>query len=118
MGGQVWRRRILGEFGDKRALLAFFEMLTDTDSDVRRAAVDALGETWRPENAESLMTCTKDSDRDVVTRAWIALGRLGDPRAFNPLVILLLAPDASKQDISAAKYSCDWKHRPSGRAAF
>ena len=83
----------LANLGDKRALPRVLEMLTDTDSDVRRAAVNALGELGGPENVESLMTCTKDSDRDVVTRAWIELGRVGDTRAFNPLVVLLLAPE-------------------------
>jgi HEAT repeat protein len=72
----------LGEIGDARAMEPLAEALTDEDSEVKRAAAEALVRIG-PAAVELLITVLKE--RSEWYAAW-ALGQIGDARAVEPLV--------------------------------
>jgi HEAT repeat protein len=58
----------------------------DWDSDVRRAATEALGKLGDKRAVEPLIKALDDKEWDVRRAAAEALGKLGDPRAVEPLI--------------------------------
>ncbi len=104
----------LGKIGDVRALKPLLATLRDSDLDVREAVVEALDQIgYKPgkyENAawywiakkewdqcvalgapalKPLLAVLKDSDLDVRKAAAYALGKIGDARAVESLVVAL-----------------------------
>lgn len=57
----------------------------DTDRQVRLAAIEALGAIGRWDSARVLLPALEDPDRDVMSQAAVALGRIGNPVATEPL---------------------------------
>jgi HEAT repeat protein len=62
------------------------QLLTDADSNVRIAAIDALIALGDTSVVDALIPRLTDPDPDVSFKAAYALGRLGDPRALAPLL--------------------------------
>ncbi len=93
----------LGEFGDKRAVEPLLEKLSDLDPGVRRAAAESLKRSGadKTQMVDGYIKALSSSNKFVCMEAVQALGRLGDERAFEPLVGRLL----------------DWHHGVSGAAA-
>jgi HEAT repeat protein len=74
--------RALGYIGDARAVEPLIAALKDGDQGIRRSATGALVKIGAPA-VEPLIAAFKDQDvRKYVARA---LGRIGDPRAAEPL---------------------------------
>jgi HEAT repeat protein len=107
--------RALGKLGDANAVTAITRLLADSESTVRIAAAEALanlgqrkwlkrvkgapedferlGESKDPDVFDALMDAL-NARRDYYSfeGAIVALGRLGDPRALEPLVQILEHP--------------------------
>jgi hypothetical protein len=62
------------------------QMLADSDSNVRIAAIDALIALGDTSVIDALISRLADPNPDVSFKAAYALGRLGDPRALAPLL--------------------------------
>jgi hypothetical protein len=69
--------------------------LKDENSDVRKAAADALVKIGAPA-VEPLIAALKDENSDVRQAAAKALGKIGDPRAVEPLIAALKDKDVRK----------------------
>jgi HEAT repeat protein len=80
---------------DSTALSALEELLHDDDSDVRRLAVQALGELELPAAADDLLRATDDVDAEVRATALRALARLGSASAAGRARALAFDPDGS-----------------------
>jgi HEAT repeat protein len=68
------------------AVPALIQALGDSDSAVRRAAAEALGDIGDPQAVPALIQALGDSDWDVRWAAAKALGKLGDPQAIPALI--------------------------------
>ena len=84
--------RQLGESREPRALKPVVEALKDSDSDVRKAAAEALVKIGAPA-VEPLIAALKDSNWMVPKAAAEALGQIGDARAVEPLIAALKDSD-------------------------
>ena len=108
---QVTSVRLLGKFGDSRAVEAAVNLLKNKLSHIRQAAADALDQSgWKPGQDESsawywiakrkfskcvksgeqaltpLITCMGFSDLEISAQAARALGKTGHPRAVEALL--------------------------------
>lgn len=82
--------RTLGAYRTVPADEALAAALQDSDSDVRIAACETLGNRRGPEPARLLSeTVSSDTDIDVRLAATRALGEVGDPSAVNGLSVAL-----------------------------
>lgn len=82
---------LLGLAPDSRAVQASIAALEDKEDGVRLEAVIALGKSKAPEALEPLISALGDCCSDRVRRAAIeALGKLGDQRAADPILISML----------------------------
>jgi HEAT repeat protein len=74
-----------------RELLA---QLKDTSKERRRTAVMKLGMLGGDQAVRALIYALQDDYEDLIVRgrAALMLGKLGDPRAVNPLIRALVAP--------------------------
>jgi len=63
--------------------------LNDADVEVRRAAIEALGQLGDVRAVEPLLVALNDADVEVRRAAIEALGQLGDVRAVEPLLVTL-----------------------------
>ena len=82
---------LLGELGDRRAVLPLIDLLRtgeagDVFANVRARAAEALGRLGDPQAVEPLIAALTDEDAETRAKAIEALGRLGDPRAVEPLI--------------------------------
>jgi HEAT repeat protein len=75
----------LGKIGAP-AVDPLFAALKDKNTDIRRAALAALGKTKDARATAVLVAALDDPDSSVRNSASIALGELGDPRAVGPLI--------------------------------
>ena len=83
----------LGEIGDSGAVEPLIAALkNDEYSGVRWKAAEALSKIGSPA-VESLIGALRHHDDDVRWKAAIALGEIGDPRAIDPLIMLLCDQD-------------------------
>lgn len=57
----------------------------DRDKKVRLAAIEALGAIGRSDSAKVLLPLLDEPDREVASQAAVALGRIGNPVAVEPL---------------------------------
>jgi HEAT repeat protein len=80
----------LGKTGDSLAIEPLAGALTDQDSHVRVAAVEALSQIGRPECSDVLLRSLTDQDHHVRAAGVEALGRLGDVRLVEPIAQSLL----------------------------
>ncbi|MEA3488865.1 MAG: HEAT repeat domain-containing protein, partial [Candidatus Omnitrophota bacterium] len=82
----------LGELGDKRAIEPLLSMLSDPDPGVRRAVTVALRKlrATRAQMVDGYIKALSSSNKIACMEAAEALGRLGDERAFGPLLERLL----------------------------
>jgi len=67
----------------------FIQDLKSTDSNLRKQAIWALGETRDPQAVESLISALKDKDPDIRSKAAFALGKIADIRAVEALFTAL-----------------------------
>jgi HEAT repeat protein len=82
---------LLGEVGDRRAVLPLIDLLRtgeagDVFANVRARAAEALGRIGDPRAVEPLIAALADEDLETCAKATEALGRLGDLRAVEPLI--------------------------------
>jgi HEAT repeat protein len=82
----VWA---LGSIGDPSAVPGLVAASRHEDPGVRKAAVHALGPFAGEESEAGLVAALADPAPDVAWNAAIALGRRGDPRARDALLLLL-----------------------------
>jgi HEAT repeat protein len=83
----------LGEIGDSGAVEPLITALkNDEYSGVRWKAAEALSKIGAPA-VEALIGALRHPDDDVRWKAAIALGDIGDPRAIEPLIMLLCDED-------------------------
>ncbi len=83
----------LGEIGDSGAVEPLITALkNDEYSGVRWKAAEALSKIGAP-SVEALIGALRHHDDDVRWKAAIALGEIGDPRAIDPLIMLLCDED-------------------------
>jgi HEAT repeat protein len=80
----------LGLIGDARAVEPIIAALKDSDKSVREAAADTFWH-WNEEvrAVEPLINALKDDDMEVRRSAALALGRVKDRRAAQPLATLI-----------------------------
>jgi HEAT repeat protein len=84
--------KALGEIGDVRAVTALIDVMRFPNADnVRFNARDALIRLGKPV-VPFLIDALKDEDRLVQEEATVALGRIGDKRAIEPLKKCLDSP--------------------------
>lgn len=70
---------------DPRAVAALTELLADSSRDVRRAAIDALGDLRATSAVPRLLELLEDPSSSVRYEAVRALGEIGDASAVTPL---------------------------------
>ncbi|WDI42658.1 HEAT repeat domain-containing protein [Bremerella sp. P1] len=91
---RVHMLRSLAKLNTPDAFAAIKSSLFDSDADVRRAAVVALGESKNPEAVDALAdVLIRDRDYDVRVTAATALGEFKTPKAKEALVPALDARD-------------------------
>ena len=71
------------------AVELLIEQLHQENTEIRRAAISALGRIGDRRAVPALAALLQEGDRPVRIAAASALARLGDPRAFEPLLSLL-----------------------------
>jgi HEAT repeat protein len=69
---------------------------------VRKEAIKAVGTMGNVAYLANLLQLLKDPDTGIVTAAIVAIGRLKDPRAEKPLLILLTHPAPEIRSAAAA----------------
>jgi HEAT repeat protein len=94
-GAGVLEKR--SESRDEDRLIA---MLKDQDSNVRKAAVQALGKKGNTLVVDSLIAALKDKDINVREATVKALGKIGDSRAVEPLISAMLISTIDEMKIS------------------
>jgi HEAT repeat protein len=79
--------RLLGNSQNPAAVARLIELVSDRSEHdwVRSAAAESLGRTKATEATEPLITMLKDTVWNVRYQAAVALGRVGDPAAVEPL---------------------------------
>ncbi|MGA7076917.1 MAG: HEAT repeat domain-containing protein, partial [Halobacteriota archaeon] len=94
---------VLGEISDPHAVEPLIKMLNDADSDVCKAAAEALGRIGEPA-VKTLIKVLSDADWGVRESAAAAdaLGRIGDSRAVEPLIRVLSDADSHVRESAAA----------------
>jgi HEAT repeat protein/beta-lactamase regulating signal transducer with metallopeptidase domain len=85
----------------KTAPTALIEALSDTDRDVRRAAVNALGQIGDESAVPALKRLTADNDVETRRHAVEALKEIGGPEAIQALMGLLRDPDPEVRKTAA-----------------
>jgi len=87
--GKAIAIEILGELQCTDAVHAITNSLNSDYRDVRRASIEALIELESDEVMECLMEAINNMDSHVRKKAIIALGKIGDVAAFEPLIAIL-----------------------------
>ena len=87
--------------------------LQDSNSSVRQAAAEALGQIGDPRAVEPLVLSLSDENGEVRRAVAEALGQIGDPRAIEPLLFMLGDKDRSErravQEVLAQYFQKDLK---------
>lgn len=86
----AWALGVIGQ----PALPALLELAEGDNAAVRIEAIRILGVIGEGRSLNALFHALTDPDPRVAQRAAIALGRIGDTRAFHPLIIALHHPAA------------------------
>ena len=86
-----------------QAVDALLPLLSVKDPDVRKFAVDILGDIRDPRSTAHLISGLRDADENVRVAAAEALGKGGDRRAVEPLIVCLSASDQGWLDYAAAE---------------
>jgi len=94
--------RILGQVKDPRAVEPLVSALSDTDSDVRIEARDALVEIGAPAVEPLMRTLRSPGAQAPRHGAALALGKIKDPRAIAPLI------EALKGSAPTAPYETEY----------
>ncbi|HVQ30152.1 MAG TPA: M56 family metallopeptidase [Vicinamibacteria bacterium] len=86
-----------------RVVAALTGAVRDTDSEVRKEAVYALGELRAPQGAPALASALSDQDAEVRSQAAFALGQIRSEAAVGPLTTALAdkAPEVRQQAVFA-----------------
>jgi len=92
----------MGDFADKRLIVALKRFLADDDDRVRANAVEALGKIKDPAVVNLLTPMLEDSHNRVVANAAMALWKFGGLRMLNTLVEMLDSGKNEKIQASAA----------------
>lgn len=79
---------------DAAAIKQFLSELRDYNKEKRRTAVMKLGMVGGEDAVRALIMAVKNNNEDLIVRgrAALMLGKLGDPRAVEPLIQALAAP--------------------------
>lgn len=86
----------------ERAVDILVEKLEGGDPEIRPIAARILGESKSGRSVPALIEAL-ETDSDLTAEAALALGQIGDGRAFEPLVELLMTGDSSsRQSVTAA----------------
>jgi HEAT repeat protein len=85
----------LGSLGDKKAIKPIFKFLASKNRNLIEAAVLALGELRAKIATEPILRILNNHDKTNFARhfAAMALGKIGDKRAFDPLIAALSGDD-------------------------
>ena len=84
----------LGHLRNTTAITPLIPFLQDEEPDIRCATAIALGKINHSSAVEALIpAATEDADRSVCSAAIIALGKIGDKRAIEPLNNLMKQSD-------------------------
>ena len=86
-----------------QAVEPLLPVLTTSDPDVRKFAVDVLGDIRDGRGAPGLIERLQDSDENVRVAAAEALGKVRDRRAVDALIACLSATDQGWLDYAAAE---------------
>ncbi len=76
---------ILGQIGES-ALPGVTPLIYDRDSDVRKFAINILGDIGSGNSVEHLIPLLKDGDINVCTAALESLSKINDPRKVQPVI--------------------------------
>lgn len=90
----MWKgKNIMGE-PDPNLIKQLLAELRDTNKEKRRTAVMKLGMVGGEQALRALMNAVQNDYEDLIVRgrAALMLGKLGDPRAVEPLIRALDAP--------------------------
>ena len=90
--GQLRYPDELSSQGDRRAVEALVEGLSDANPEVRRAAVDALARIGGNEVGSPLAFCLSDEDPVIRLKAATELWKVGDDKVVEPLIEALGDP--------------------------
>lgn len=86
----VWQKAAaaLAALGEP-AVPPLLKAAKDEDENVRRGAIEALGQLHDARGVDSLIAALQDKDSLIRASSADALARIGDPRAIEPLIALL-----------------------------
>jgi HEAT repeat protein len=110
----------LGAF-DRGGVRALAEAVKDSHWAVRKAAVEAIGQTKEASLVEALYPLLKDVDHDVREATCDALGKLRQQRAVTALVFALIDSQTSVRSCAAVALrdiEPDWDKLPEAKAAL
>lgn len=93
----------LGRIGDRRAVPALLRSVDDSETSVREYAIIALGQLRDPAAVPRLGAIARGWNEFLVGPAVEALGEIGDVRALDPLVKVLLGGGEAHLQIAAAR---------------
>ncbi|OHB49231.1 MAG: hypothetical protein A2099_03910 [Planctomycetes bacterium GWF2_39_10] len=84
-------QNVLIKIADSDLIEKLIKLLTDTDSNVRRNAANALGKIGTEKAVDPLIAVLKDKDTDRNVRQSVAdaLGKIGTEKAIDPLIAVL-----------------------------
>lgn len=80
---------IVGDLKCSSAVLNLIKLAKSTYRDIKRSSIQSLGRIESDEGKECLLEAISDHDSHVRKSAIIALGKIGDMSAFEPLMKLL-----------------------------
>ena len=80
---------IVGDLKCTAAVSILIQLAKSTFRDIKRSSIKSLGQMESDEGKECLMEAVSDNDSHVRKSAIIALGKIGEMSAFEPLMKLL-----------------------------
>ncbi len=86
-----------------QAVGAILPLLATPDADVRKFAIDVLGDIRDPQAVPEILERLTDNDENVRVAAAEALGKIKDPRAVDPLTACLAANEQGWLDYAAVE---------------
>lgn len=86
----VWLK-VASQINDSLTVDALVDRsLADPDEEIRLQSLDYLVRSRRPNLAAPYIRALRNRDNEIINRAGLALGRIGDPAAIGPLIDVLV----------------------------